>query len=125
VSDSRDSSDSPLDDAIADDNRAARKGRFGWISITVAVLFGLVFAYYLWVALSDLLAFPEQLFTGTKLIDKPWALLIVNLAVPVLAYFGALLLGRRRNVFVKAVFFAIGLTIVSVVSLDIPYLILL
>jgi len=118
-------SDSPIEDAIDDDNRAARAGRFGWISITVAILFGLLYAYYLWVALSDLLAFPEQFFTGTELIDKPWALLIVNLCVPLLAYLAALLLGRKRNVFLKAVFFVIGLTIVSVVSLDVPYLVLL
>lgn len=118
-------SDSPLEDAIDDDTKAARRGRFGWISITVAILFGLLYAYYLWVALSDLLAFPDEFFTGVKLIDKPWALLVANLLVPVLAYVGALLLGRRRNVFIKAVFFAIGLTIVSVVSLDIPYLIVL
>lgn len=118
-------SESPIERAIDDDTKAARRGRFGWMSVTVAVLFGLVYAYDLWVALSDLLAFPDELFTGTKLIEKPWALLIVNLLVPVLAYLAALLLGRTRNVFLKAVFFAIGLTVVAVVSLDIPYLIVL
>ena len=118
-------SESPVEKALDDDAKAAGRGRFGWISITVAIIFGLLYAYYLWVALSDLLAFPDEFFTGAKLIAKPWALLVVNLLVPVLAYVGALLLGRRRNVLIKAVFFVIGLTIVSVVSLDIPYLIVL
>jgi len=118
-------SDSPVEKAIDDDAKAARRGRFGWISITVAVLFGILYVYYLWVALGDLIAFPDEIFTGTKLVAKPWALLIVNLLVPALAYVGALLLGRRRNVFIKAVFFVIGLTIAAVVSLDIPYLIVL
>jgi len=105
--------------------KAEGRGRFGWIRITVAIVFGLLYAYYLWVALSNLLAFPDEFFTGTKLIAKPWALLVVNLLVPVLAYVGALLLSRRRTVLIAAVFFVIGLTLVSVVSLDLPNLIVL
>ena len=118
-------SESPVEKAIDDDSRAARRGRFGWVSITVAVLFGILYVYYLWVALGNLIAFPDEVFTGAKLIAKPWALLIVNLLVPVLTYVAALLFGRTRNVFIKAVFFIIGLTIAAVVSLDIQELIFL
>jgi len=105
--------------------QGAQRGRPRWIATTVAILFGLLYAYYLWVALSDLLAFPDEFFTGTELIAKPWALLIINLAMPLLVFVCAVLLGRRRNPLLQALFFVIGLTIISVVSLDIPYLIVL
>jgi hypothetical protein len=116
-------SDSPVDKALDDDTTAARRGRFGWISITVAVVFGLFYAYELWEALGNLLAFPDEVFTGTKLVAKPWALLGVNFAIPVLVYVAALLLGRKRNAFLKAVLFVVGLCIVAVLSLDITALI--
>lgn len=110
---------SPIDDALADDSRASRRGRLGWLSLTVAILFALFYAYDLWEAISNAVSLPQAYGAyGFEASDVPWWLLIAGIAVPVVVYAAAFLLGLRRNVFGKAVVFTVGLTVVAVLSLD-------
>jgi len=111
--------DTPFDDAIDDDTRAAARGRLDWLSITVAVLFGLFYAYDLWEAISNAVSLPQAFaLYGFDTTDVPWVLLIVGIVIPPLVYGIAFAVGLRRNVFAKAVVFTVGLTVVAVLSLD-------
>jgi hypothetical protein len=84
------------------------KKRYDWPSIVVAILFGLVYAYILWNAVGNLVNLPKALGELT-----PWWLLIVDVAVPVVAFGVAFVLGRRVSVGARALFFLIGLTVVA------------
>jgi hypothetical protein len=87
-------------------NRA--KVRYGWLSIVVAVVAGLLYAYVLWNAIGNLINLPKALGALT-----PWWLLILDIAVPVVAFVVAFLLGRRSSVGARSLFFLIGLAIVA------------
>ena len=114
---------SPVDQAIAADARAAKRGKLGWLSLTVAALFGLFYAYDLWEAIENAIELPklyEQLeAVGLGAGEVPWVLIWVGIAVAPLAYGGAFLLGRRHNVFGKALIFLVGLVLVAALSLSI------
>jgi hypothetical protein len=97
---------------------APARFRFAWVSIAVAIVFGILFAYDLWEALGNLLGLSAYYSAAGLANQTPWALLIVNLAVPAIAYLIALLLGRGRSVLVKSVLFVVALCAVAVLSLD-------
>jgi hypothetical protein len=81
---------------------------YGWPSIAIAVAFGLLYAYVLWNAVGNLVNLPKELGELT-----PWWLLIVDVAVPVLSFAVAFVLGRRSSVAARTLFFFIGLTVVA------------
>lgn len=84
------------------------RARYGWPSIVVAIVFGVLYAYALWTAIGDLIQLPTALGSVT-----PWWLLIMDVALPVVAYAIAFILGRSHPVFTRALFFFIGATVLS------------
>lgn len=82
--------------------------RYGWPSLAVAIVFGLLYAYVLWTAIGNLVALPATFGSVT-----PWWLLVLDVVLPVIAYVIAFVLGRRRPLLHRAVFFFIGLTVLS------------
>jgi len=94
-------------DTVESDGRK-RAVRYGWASITVAVVFGLIYAYILWGAIGDLVSLPTTLGSLT-----PWWLLILAVAAPVVAYVVAFILGRRASLGVRTLYLGIGLTVVA------------
>ena len=82
--------------------------RYGWASIALAVVFGLLNAYVLWNAIGNLIAAPKLFGSVT-----PWWLLILDIAVPVLAYAAAYVLGRHAALGARAGYFLIALTVVA------------
>ena len=109
-------SDNPLEDFVEDDAREAKRGRYGWLSLVVAALFGLFFAYDLWEALGNLFNLPvayDALGIGDRV---PWALLWTGVLVPPLLFAIAFFVGRRRNVFAKALIFLVGLAVVAALT---------
>lgn len=114
---------SPVDEILADDARAARRGRLGWLSLTVAALFGLFFAYDLWEAIENAIEVPK-LFAqleevGLPAGEVPWLLIWIGIAIPPLAYGGAFLIGLRHNVAAKALIFLLALVLVAALSLSV------
>jgi len=87
-----------------------------WVSTAIAIVFGLFFAYDLFEAVANLLGVPP-LYNAAGL-TPPWALLVVNAVIPVAAFGIALLLGRKKRLFVKLVLFVVALCAVAVLSLD-------
>jgi hypothetical protein len=86
----------------------APRAKYGWPSIAIAIVFGLVYAYVLFEALGNLLQLPGTLGAST-----PWAVLIVDVALPVIVFVVAILLGRRRPILYRVLFFVAGATVLS------------
>ena len=82
--------------------------RYGWPSIVVVVVAGVLYAYVLWNAIGNLVNLPKALGSLT-----PWWLLILDVAVPVAAFVAAFLLGRRTGLAARSVFFLVGLAVVA------------
>ena len=115
--------DTPLNAALADDARAAKRGSLGWLSLTVAALFGLFFAYALWEAIENAIEVPKlyaQLeAVGLGAGEVPWLLICIGILIPPLAYGVAFILGLRRNAASKALIFAVALVAVAALSLSV------
>ncbi|MCU1406268.1 MAG: hypothetical protein JWQ43_2571 [Glaciihabitans sp.] len=91
--------------------------RLGWASTAVAIIFGLVYAYYLYDAINSLVQVPaEYEALGLSTADAPWGLLVMVLLIPIVTYAGAFVVGRRRNVFGRAVIFAAGLGVLATLT---------
>ncbi len=110
-------SENPLEEIVQDDAREAKRGRYGWLSLVVAALFGLFYAYDVWEALGNLFNLPTA-YNALGLGDRiPWALLWVGVLVPPLVFAVAVFVGRRNNVFGKALIFLVGLAVVAALTL--------
>ena len=72
--------------------------------VVLAVVFAVLFAYPEFQAISNLISYPA--FAGPQ---TPWWLLIIGVALPPILYVAAVLLGRRRPLFSRALILAVGL----------------
>ncbi|TFD50485.1 bacitracin resistance protein [Cryobacterium frigoriphilum] len=90
-----------------------------WLTVTVAIVFGLFYAYDLWEAVGNLVGL--NIAAGdldTSLGGSGWAVLIIGVLIPVVVYGVVFWLGRRRAVGVQALMYITGLCLVAVLSLD-------
>lgn len=113
-------SDNPIADAVADDSRETARGGYGWLSIVVAALFGLLYAFDVWEAIGNMLNLPgfyEVL--GLSPAGIPWWLLIVGVLAPIAVFAIAFLVGRRRNIGIRALVFLTGLAVSAGVALSV------
>jgi len=95
--------------------------RFGWMHAVVAVLFGLLFAFYFYEALAQTLELSGYLQTqngvlrkagGTELVF-PWQVIGPLLALPFITYGLAFLLARRRPILAFTGIFVMALAVLS------------
>ncbi len=92
-------------------------GRAGW---AVAVIFAFLYAYHLWGGVANLIGVVSTFSSyGVEVTANIWALVIGYAVVPVVVYAAALLVGRTLRNGERAVVFAIGFAVVSVISLGI------
>ena len=100
--------------AIAEDATQAKQGRYGWLSTIVAGIFALIYAYSVWQAIGNLVALPafyDQAGLGSA--NVPWWLLWVGIVIPIAVFALAFVVGRKRNVFGKALIFIVGLGVTA------------
>ncbi|MGV8969996.1 MAG: hypothetical protein ACOH1J_06055 [Microbacteriaceae bacterium] len=110
-------------DSTTDVSAVSSQLRGGWIATTVAILFGLLYAYDLWEGVSPLFELPTYYeFVGLKPSDVPWPLLVVGVLIPPVVYALAFVVGLRRNVLEKVLIFLGGLALVASLSLTIIFL---
>ncbi len=89
-------------------------------TVAVSVAFGLLFAWDVWEAVSNLVALPDFYeYAGFGRENVPWWLLAVGVAIPVIAFVAALLLGRRRPLLVKVILLFVGLAVASSLGLGV------
>lgn len=88
--------------------------------VALAVVFGLFFAWDTWEAVSNLVALPGFYdYAGFGSENVPWWLLIIGVAIPVVVFAAALLLGRGRPLLVKAILLVVGLAVTSALGLGV------
>jgi hypothetical protein len=113
----------PEDPTRADDERASVSASPLWLAVTIAAVFGVVFAYDVWEAIGNLVGL--NIYAGqleVALTGYGVALLIVGVAVPFLVYATAFWLGRRRGPLAQVVLFLAGYALVQVLSADVAAL---
>lgn len=114
-------SDAVVTDAV-DPGRTGRTGRLGWPSLAVSILFGLLYAYDLFEAISNLVGVPAQLAeydaTADTGVTVPWAILIANTALPIVMFLVALWMGRRRGLGSQALLYVVGLAASAALNLS-------
>lgn len=89
-----------------------------FVSVTVAAIFGLFYAYDLWEAVSTLVALPQ--FYEAYGLDAsyiPWWLLWIGVLIPPVIFGVALLVGRNQAVVGRALILLVGLSLVAGLSL--------
>ncbi|MEO7146496.1 MAG: hypothetical protein ABIW81_06615, partial [Terrimesophilobacter sp.] len=101
-----------------------------WPRLTVMILFALVYAYDLFEALSDTFGVSAQIakynenatLIGINTIAVPWAVLVANLLLPIVVFFLALLVSRKRNFGILALVLLAGVGVVAALSLSLTVL---
>jgi len=111
---------SPGSTAADDDRSVVHPATPLWLAITIAVLFGVFYAYDVWEAVGNLVGlnvYADGL--GIALTGAGWALLVTGVALPLLVFGAAFWLGRRRGPLAQAVLFLAGYALVQVLSADV------
>ena len=79
-----------------------------WLDITLAVLFGLFYAYDVWEVVGSIV---QPTSIGLTFSAVGWVLLVVALLAPVVSFVVAFALGRRRGTVAKAALYLAGLAV--------------
>lgn len=101
------------------------------LSFAVAIAFGLLFAYDLIEAVTNLVGVPAEIATanqfavenGLQPLGVPWGILIANTLLPLVAFAVAWWLGRRRSIRHQALLYLIALAVVAAVTLTLTALV--
>ncbi len=125
-----DPAETPLETERDENATASRAGRLGWLSITIAIVFGLFYVYNLFEAISNVVGVTSQinLYNQARAVVKldpvpiPWVWLVIDVLLAPVAFALAFVLGRRRPVLLKVLLFVIGLTLVAAMTLSVEAL---
>ena len=94
-----------------------------WLAVTIALLFGVLYAYDVWEAVRDLVGMSLLVGDlGVSFAGVGLGLLIAALVVPLLVFGLAFWLGRNRNPLVQVVLFLTGYAVVQAITLDLAAL---
>lgn len=93
------------------------KSKLGALSLVIAALFGLLYAYDVWEAVGNLIGIPTIYRSLDAEGAVPWWLLIAAIVLPVVIYAIAFLLGLRRNTAERALLLLVGLAVSSALFL--------
>ena len=122
--------ETPLETERDENATASRAGRLGWLSITIAIVFGLFYVYNLFEAISNVVGVTSQinLYNQARAVVKldpvpiPWVWLVIDVLLAPVAFALAFVLGRRQRVLLKVLLFVIGLTLVAAMTLSVEAL---
>ena len=125
-----DSPDSPVDSAVEADVATRRSGRIGWLSLAIAILFGLFYVYDLFEAISNVVGVTSQitLYNEARAVVKldpvpiPWGWLVIDVLLAPVVFALAVSIGRRRAVLLRVLLFVVGLTLVAAATLSVEAL---
>jgi hypothetical protein len=128
--DSPDSPGTPLETAIDVDAATSRSGGIGWLSLTIAILFGLFYVYDLFEAVSNVVGVTSQitLYNEARAVVKldpvpiPWVWLVIDVLLAPVVFALAFIIGRKKTVLLTVLLFVIGLTLVAATTLSVEAL---
>ncbi|GAB3120948.1 hypothetical protein [Glaciibacter psychrotolerans] len=99
---------------------AAQRTTPRWLSLVIAIVFGIFYVYDMWEAIGNLVGLNNAaLSLDTALSGWGWSVLIGAIVLPVVVFALAYLLGRQRGALAQAVLLFVGLALVAVLTLDI------
>ena len=91
-----------------------------WLFLTIAIVFGLFYAYDAWEGVGNLVGLNLAAQSlDTTLSGFGWGLLIAGVLLPVAVFALAIRLGRARSVGVQVLLLLVGLCLVAALSADI------
>jgi hypothetical protein len=89
------------------------------VLVILWIVFAILYGYPLFQGISNMIALPPyyaELGIGGAV---PWYLLVIGVAAPVILYLAALLLGRGRELFPRALILAVGLAATNALALSV------
>jgi hypothetical protein len=90
-----------------------------WLTVTIAVLFGVLYAFDVWEAVRDLVGMTMLVGDlGVSFAGIGIGILIAALLVPLIVFGIAFWLGRRRGPLAQIVLFLTGYALVQALTLD-------
>ena len=90
-----------------------------WLAVTIAVLFGVLYAYDVWEAVGNLVGLNVQASSlGITLTGLGVTLLVVALVVPFVVFGLAFWLGRHRGPIPQMALFLVGYALVQALTFD-------
>ncbi len=91
-----------------------------WFAATIAGVFGLFYAYALWAGVTYLVAMAQTASSaGGSLTPAAWIAMIMTIAIPVVVFIAAVLLGRRREAWKLILLLLVGLCLTAVFWLNV------
>ncbi|GGE85868.1 hypothetical protein [Mycetocola zhadangensis] len=91
-----------------------------WVTTTLAVVFGLFFAYDAWEAVGNILGISWLVSdTDTAISVFGWIVLSIGVLIPIAVFLLAFRLGRTRDLLAQVLLYLTGLGVSAVVALDI------
>ena len=91
-----------------------------WVVTTLAVLFGLFYAYDAWEAVGNVIGISTLASSlDTTISVLGWVVLSIGIAVPIVVFLVAFRIGRGRDLLAQVLVYLAGLGVVAVVSLTI------
>ena len=86
--------------------------------VAVLVIFGLIYAYFLWQAIGSAIVLPRFVaLDGGTLNGTGWVVIVLNILAAPLCYLAAMLVGARRSTGMLALLLAAGLCLLSALTL--------
>jgi hypothetical protein len=99
--------------------RETRTNTPAWLALTLAVIFGLLFAFDVWEAVGNLVGVTVVASgLGTTINAVGWVVLILGILLPIAVFAGAYWIGRRRDPLAQILLYLAGLGTVAAVSLS-------
>jgi hypothetical protein len=86
--------------------------------VAVLVIFGLLYAYFLWQAIGNAIVLPRFIaLDGGSLNGTGWVVIVLNILAAPLCYLAAMLVAARRSTLMLALLLAAGLCLLSALTL--------
>lgn len=109
--------DAPIETTADEPQSILRpKPPIGVLTLVIAAAFGLLFAYFVYQAIENLIELPKSYEAIGLSESVPWAVLVIGLAIPILLYVIAFAIALRQRLVNTAVIFLMALVTVAAFS---------
>lgn len=90
-----------------------------WLTIAIAVVFGLLFAYQVWGGVGSAITIPRRVSeAGGSVSALGWTMLILSIIVPLIAFYLSYRIGRRRGWISMILTYLVGVAASSAIALS-------
>ncbi|MFZ4842199.1 hypothetical protein [Mycetocola saprophilus] len=90
-----------------------------WLTIAIAVVFGLLFAYQVWGGVGSAITIPRRVSeAGGSVSALGWTMLVLSIIVPLIAFYLSYRIGRRRGWISMILTYLVGVAASSAIALS-------